>query len=99
MYEKDGVFYADEKHDPVKFPKVTGIKPLDNYKLWVRFSTGETKECDFAALLREPAFRPLQDKSVFNNVYIDYGAPVWNNGEIDIAPEWLYENGKAADIR
>jgi hypothetical protein len=29
--------------------------------------------------------------SVFKGVYIDYGVPVWNDGDIDIAPETLYE--------
>lgn len=44
-------------------------------------------------LIDSPVFSPLKDKNIFNSVYIDYGCPVWNNGMIDIAPEYLYENG------
>jgi hypothetical protein len=42
-----------------------------------------------------PAFAPLKDEETFKNVYIDYGVTVWNDGEIDIAPELLYEKGCA----
>ncbi|GHV32594.1 hypothetical protein AGMMS4952_23240 [Spirochaetia bacterium] len=90
MYELNGIVYAD---DPTPILKVKTVRPLDNYKLFVQFSTGEEKEVDIAPLLNEPAFIPLKDKSVFDRVYVDYGAPVWNNGTIDIAPEYLYQNG------
>ena len=42
-------------------------------------------------LLETAAFQPLRDAAVFNGVYIDYGITVWLNGEIDIAPEYLYK--------
>ena len=42
-------------------------------------------------LLKEAAFAPLSDEDVFRGVYIDYGVTVWNDGDIDIAPEYLYE--------
>ena len=32
---------------------------------------------------------------IFCEVYIDYGVTVWNDGDIDIAPETLYEQGTA----
>ena len=39
----------------------------------------------------------LAEPDVFKSVYIDYGVPVWKDGEIDIAPETLYEQGEAED--
>ena len=66
---------------------------LEDYKLWVRFSNGEVKIFDFSKELNSPAFSPLKDKAIFNSVYIDYGVTVWNDGDIDIAPEYLYKNG------
>ena len=90
MYIENGIAYAGEKTPPVK---VYGVRALPDHKLWLRFSTGEAKVFDFAPKLDSPAFAPLKDESVFNGVYIDYGVPVWNDGEIDIAPEYLYEHG------
>ena len=39
----------------------------------------------------------VKNIEVFNSVYIDYGMTVWNDGDIDIAPEELYKNGVAVD--
>ncbi len=93
MYVIDGIAYAGEA-EPVL--KVCGVRPMDGYKLWVRFNTGEAKIFDFKALLDMPAFAPLSDKAVFDGVYIDYGVPVWKDGEIDISPEMLYDKGEEA---
>ena len=73
--------------------KVSGVRPMEGHKLWIRFSTGEAKVFDFAPLLAQRAFAPLADMDTFRAVYIDYGVPVWNDGEVDIAPETLYERG------
>ena len=93
MYIKDGIAYAGEQAPAIK---VSGVRPLDDFRLWVRFNTGETKVFDFKPLLDKPAFAPLADKAVFDGVYIDYGVTVWNDGDIDIAPEALYKDGVAA---
>ncbi len=90
MYIRDGIAYAG---DPTPILKVIGVRPLANYILWVRFSTGETKTFDFKPLLNDPCFKPLNNVDTFRGVYIDYGCTVWNDGDIDIAPEYLYENG------
>lgn len=92
MYIKDGIAYAGE---PKLLLKVIGVRPLPDYRLWLRFNTGETKIFDFRSQLDSPAFRPLKDPAVFSAVYIDYGVPVWNDGDIDIAPEYLYQNSVA----
>ena len=93
MYVVNGIAYAGEQHPPIK---ITGVRPMENHLLWVRFNTGESKIFDFKPLLDRPAFAPLTDRSVFNSVYIDYGVTVWNDGAIDIAPETLYEHGAKA---
>jgi hypothetical protein len=89
MYIIDGIAYAGEASVPIK---ISGIRAMDNYLLWIRFNTGEARVFDFKPLLDSPAFAPLADKAVFRDVYIDYGIPVWNDGDIDISPEYLYEN-------
>jgi len=89
MYIKNGIAYA-ENREPIL--EVLSVRPLENFKLWLRFSNGKTKEFDFRPLLDKPAFKPLKDKAVFNDVYVDYGCTVWKNGEIDISPEYLLNN-------
>ena len=93
MYVVDGIAYSGEKEKPVT---VISVRPMEEYKLWLRFSTGELKTFDFAPLLDSVVFQPLKDKALFDGVYIDYGVPVWNDGAIDIAPEYLYKNGIGA---
>lgn len=95
MYIKNGIAYAGEQKQPIK---ISGVRPMDNYILWVRFNNGEEKTVDFKLLLKDAAFAPLKDLSVWQGVYIDYGCTVWNNGEIDIAPEYLYENGVSSRV-
>ena len=94
MYVIDGIAYAGDQKPAIK---VSGVRPLGGHKLWLRFNTGETKVFDFTPLLSAPAFSPLRDPLVFSGVYIDYGVTVWRDGEIDIAPEYLYENAVAIE--
>ena len=51
----DGIAYAGE---PEPIIKVNGVRPMENYKLWLRFNTGEAKIFDFKPLLDMPAFAP-----------------------------------------
>jgi len=95
MYIVKGIAYAGE---PTPELKVSGVRPLPEYKLWVRFNTGETRIFDVAPLLDKPAFAPLRDLEVFAGVYIDYGVTVWKDGKIDIAPEKLYYDGVSEEF-
>ena len=88
MYIVDGIAYAGDQKPEIK---VCGIRPLEGHKLWLRFNTGEAKIFDFMPLLEYEAFKPLADVKEFMGVYIDYGIPVWKDGEIDIDPQYLYE--------
>ena len=90
MYIMDGIAYAGEEAPEIK---LSGERPLEDHRLWVRFSTGEAKVFDFKPLLDTPAYSPLKDEAVFRQVYIDYGAACWNDGDIDISPERLYAEG------
>ena len=94
MYIEGDIIYAGEKQAPLT---VSGVRPMNDFNLWVRFSNGEAKIFDFKPLLTAPAFAPLKDIKIWNGVYIDYGCTVWNDGDIDIAPEYLYEHGIACE--
>ena len=90
MYIVDGIAYAGDRKPVLR---VTGVRPLNDFRLWTRFNNGESRIFDFKPLLKMPGYAPLSNIDTFKDVYIDYGVPVWNNGDIDIAPEYLYENG------
>ena len=94
MYIENGIAYAGEKRPVIK---VSGVRPLPHHRLWVRFSTGEAKIFDFAPYLSSPAFEALKDEQTFREVYIDYGVAVWCDGDIDISPERLYNEGVSAE--
>lgn len=92
MYTIDDKIYGKEK-----LILVIAVRPLDDYKLWLRFSDGAVKIFDFKPELWRVGYQPLKDKKIFDTVYVDYGAPVWCNGEIDIAPETVYDEGVAVE--
>lgn len=92
MYIKDGIAYADDQTPMIKVSKV---EVLPDYHLWLQFNDGKIKIFDFTSLLDSPAFVPLQDQKVFASGYIDYGTVVWNDGDIDISPDYLYAHGVA----
>ena len=94
MYVIDGIAYTGE---PKKILHVKSVSPLEEYKLLITFDTDEQKIYDFRPLLEKPCFMPLKDKSVFDKAYVEYGTVCWNNGEIDIAPERIYEDGTAVE--
>ena len=87
------IAYAGE---PKPALTVCGVRPMEDYMLWVRFNTGEQRIYDFKPLLAKDAFAPLKDIEVFNSVYIDCVVTVWNDGDIAITPEQLYNTGAAA---
>jgi len=87
MFVVDDIAYAGNKEPLLK---VVGIKPMDDYSLWVRFSNNEERVCSIKPFLEYPLFDSLKDLDVFKSVYLDYGVPTWCDGNIDIAPESLY---------
>ena len=91
MYILNGICYAGELREDIK---VTEAKPLRGGMMLVTFSTGEKRLFD-TTLLKGSAFEPLRDERVFANPVLFHGVITWNNGEIDIAPEAVYENSYA----
>ena len=93
MYVIDGIAYAGEQPKPVR---VKAVRPLEDYKVLITFTNGERKIFDFAPLLDMPCYQPLKDRAVFCGVYVELGTLVWNDGDIDIAPETLFIEGVPA---
>lgn len=76
---------------PDEIIRLVDIKPLEDRMLLIEFSSGEHRLFD-ATVLDGPVYQPLQDEKVFRNVKLDHGIATWNDGDIDCAPEFMYEN-------
>lgn len=76
--------------DTQKIIEVTEVKPLRGRILLVTFSTGEKRVFD-TAKLKGSAFEILNSEKIFNEPKFFHGVITWNNGEIDIAPEYVYQ--------
>ena len=73
----------------------TAAKVLEGHKLHLTFNNGACKVFDFAQVLAKgmPIFEPLKNLTVFRNIVLDGWTVTWQDGTIDIAPEYLYEHG------
>lgn len=94
MYIFNGIVYGDNPMDSVE---VTGVKPLDDMIMLLTFSNGETRVFD-ATILEGEAFEPLKDDDVFKHPVIEYGVVTWLDGEIDCAPEYMYNHSYKYDV-
>lgn len=76
---------------------IVAAEALDNYTLRLTFNNGSVKTFDCKPLIQQfPVFGTLQDIQKFHNIALDGWTVTWENGSIDIAPEYLYEKGVAA---
>lgn len=70
--------------------EVCKVETMSDYKLRLFFNTGEHRAFDMKPYLQYPVFRRLENSDFFALAHVDYGTVVWP-GEIDIAPETLYD--------
>ena len=71
---------------------VVEVRPLERYRVFLKFDDGVQGEIDLEPLLSpfDGVFAPLTDPNRFREVFIDSGGTIaWPNGA-DIAPEVLY---------
>lgn len=73
-------------------PKVIAVRPLEGYKLWLRFQDGLSGTADLSTELWGPMFEPLKDAALFAQAAIhpELETVTWPNGA-DFAPEFLYQ--------
>jgi len=68
---------------------VKSAKPLEGYKLQIRFKNGEERIFDLTPYLTIGKFAELRDISLFNSVTVKFDSIEWAN-HLDIDPEFLY---------
>ena len=74
-------------------PRVTNVKPTQNYMLQITSSNGEVKKFDVKPYLGIGLFKELKDLSIFNSVTPFLGSIQWSNG-VDLCPDTLYLDSK-----
>ena len=70
---------------------VVDVTPQKDYTLLLTFEDGRKGLYDATPLLKEEIFEPLNRLSFFLSARAEDGIVVWND-DLDIAPEYLYEN-------
>ncbi|MBQ7773300.1 MAG: DUF2442 domain-containing protein [Bacteroidales bacterium] len=74
---------------------IVDAKIVDGYVMCLTFNDGCRRLYDFRLLLNgdNPLYLPLKDMAVFRKVTLDGWTVTWQDGSIDVAPEFLYEQG------
>ena len=73
-------------------PRVVEVRPLEGYKLWLRFQDGISETVDLSGEFWGPMFEPLKDMALFAqaSIHPELETVTWPNGA-DLAPEFLYQ--------
>jgi len=71
--------------------KVKAIKVFDNLTMLITFENDEKRVFDLEDILEMQAFQKLEDVDKFKSAKIINGTVTWLNGEIDLAPQYMYE--------
>jgi hypothetical protein len=81
-----------EKGSFMKCIFITGAKYIRDYRLWLKFNTGESGEANLETVVHKfPAASPLKDPAQFAAFHLDEWPTVaWDCG-FDLDPEYLYE--------
>ena len=82
---------------------VVSVKPLPDWTLLVQFVDGTEGKVQMKSFLFEGkagVFEPLRDRAKFEEVYVDAeaGCVAWP-GDLDLAPDAMYEDIKATGRR
>jgi Protein of unknown function (DUF2442) len=70
--------------------KLTEIRVLDGYRVWVRFDDGAQGEVDFSQKPRTGVYTPWQDYNYFRTARIgEFGDLVWDD-QVDFSADSLW---------
>ena len=71
-------------------PKILEARPLDGYKIWLKFNDGTAGEVDLSRLAGKGVFTFWNDYENFKNVSIENGRWLSWSDEIDLDADTLY---------
>jgi len=78
------------------YSKPIEIKPLEPYKIWIKFEDNLEGIIDLNFLAKQGIFNKWDENSLFNNVYINSEtfSIAWDD-ELELCPNTLYMNLKS----
>ena len=91
MIVKNGICYPD---DMAPVLKVVSCRVVGDSRLRVGFNNGDVRDVDVSPLFSVPALAPLGNPETLRNFALDHGVLTWLDGELDVAPEWLFDHGQ-----
>ena len=71
-------------------PRPVQVKPLENYRLWVKFSDGVEGTIDLSYLVGNGVFALWNDYQEFQKVRIGSSGEIAWSEDIDICPDAIY---------
>lgn len=69
---------------------IVSVEARPDFTLLLEFENCEKRVFDMAPFMDKKPFSQLKASGLFSRAFVDYGTVVWP-GEIDIAPETLYD--------
>jgi hypothetical protein len=70
--------------------KPVEVKPLANYRLWLKYTDGVTGTVDLSHLAGKGVFALWDDYAAFERVYVGESGEIAWTEEIDLCPDALY---------
>lgn len=77
--------------------RVSSVTAEPDFYLRLTFSNKEQRRFDTSPYLNFPVYHRLRNPVFFELARVEYGTVVWP-GDIDIAPETLYDRSSLIDI-
>jgi hypothetical protein len=77
--------------EPATAPEVVAVIPRATHTVRIVFADGEVRDVDITPLLDTPAFSPLRETAIFEQVKVDEetGTITWP-GDVDLDPDVIY---------
>ena len=75
---------------------VVDVQVRDHFRLQLTFDTGERRIFDAVPYLERGVFQRLKDPELFRQAHVAFGTVCWP-GDLDIAPETLYDQSHAME--